>query len=349
MSQTLYKILVCVATANLAFYSCNIERQRSISGPVLTNDTKGLTFVAPPEPFIDDPMRDIISIGANSIAVVPYAFTPPGKSEVHFDTHHQWWGESPEGVIETIRRAHHSDIKVMLKPQVWSHGHWTGDYSFDKPDEWKQWESQYQDYIIYFARVADSLAVEWYCIGTEFKTAIRDRPKFWTDLIDSVRNVYSGKITYAANWDNYDQIPFWDQLDVIGINAYFPLSEAKTPTVRELMSSWDPIRRHLDEFHSLHSLPILFTEYGYLSVDGCAYNTWDLEGKVDNLPINEQAQANAIEALHRTFYPTKYWQGGFLWKWFPNMRGHEGYPARDYTPQGKVAEQILSECFKNKT
>jgi len=42
-----------------------------------------------------------------------------------------------------------------------------------------------------------------------------------------------------------------------------------------------------------------------------------------------------------------WWAGGFLWKWFPNGEGGEGYNDRDYTPQGKKAEQILKECYQN--
>ncbi len=87
--------------------------------------------------------------------------------------------------------------------------------------------------------------------------------------------------------------------------------------------------------------PILFTEYGYLSVDGCAWKGWEVESKVNQMPINQQAQANAIGALWNTFSQEPWWAGGFLWKWFPEMQGHEGYPERDYTPQGKIAQDTL--------
>src|SRR5262245_53515622 len=62
----------------------------------------GLTFVAPPEPFPANPMPAVRELGAAWIAVVPYAFLRPGTTDVIFDEHGgQWWGERPEGVVET--------------------------------------------------------------------------------------------------------------------------------------------------------------------------------------------------------------------------------------------------------
>jgi len=63
------------------------------------------------------------------------------------------------------------------------------------------------------------------------------------------------------------------------------------------------------------------------------------------LDINERAQANALNSLYEIFSQQEFWAGGFLWKWFPNMQGHEGYPDKDYTPQGKIAEDVISEWY----
>lgn len=78
-----------------------------------------------------------------------------------------------------------------------------------------------------------------------------------------------------------------------------------------------------------------------MSVDGCAGRGWEVERRVKSLKINELAQTNALDALHRTFAKETWWQGGFLWKWFPDGQGHEGYIERDYTPQGKQAAVVL--------
>ena len=182
-------------------------------------------------------------------------------------------------------------------------------------------------------------------LGTEAKISMKKRRHFWVNLIDSVRSVYCGEITYSANWDNFTKVDIWDKLDYIGISSYFPLSERKTPSVEDLVQLWQPIHDKMESFFRQHNKQILFTEYGYLSVDGCAGKTWELEKKVKGLDINESAQANALHALYKVFYNTNYWAGGFLWKWFPHGQGHEGYIERDYTPQGKLSQITVQNWF----
>ncbi len=301
----------------------------------------GLTLVAPPSPFTENPMPEVQKVHANWIALIPYGFTRKGQSMVSFNHERQWWGERKDGIIRSAQLAQDAGLKVMLKPQVWSHNWWTGDYDFATTEEWVAWEDAYRSYILFYAELADSLEVDLFAIGTEFKTSIATRPAFWSKLISEVRDVCEIPLTYAANWDNYANIPFWEELDYVGINAYFPLCLEETPSVTQLEKLWKPTLSAVDEFYQHVQKPILFTEYGYLSIDGCAHKTWELEQRVASTPINEQAQANALEALYRTWSTRPYWEGGFLWKWFPGGHGHEGYPERDYTPQGKTAEQIV--------
>ncbi len=291
-------------------------------------------------------MDEVKAVGADWIAVIPYAFTRQGETEVHFNSNRQWWGERPEGVIETIQRANKANVKVMLKPQVYFPGSWPGGLDFDNESDWEAWEKDYGKYIMSFVPIADSLNVPLFCIGTEFKQSEVKRPDFWRQLIKDIRAQYKGKLTYASNWDSYGKVPFWKELDYIGIDAYFPLLDEKTPSLEMLTKSWNKWLGEIRAVHKREKKPILFTEFGYLSVDGCSHNTWELEGKVRSMPINEQAQANALNALFTVFTKEKYWAGGFLWKWFPNMKGHEGYPAHDYTPQGKLGEKVLRDWYK---
>lgn len=308
----------------------------------------GLTFVAPPEPFPSDPMPAVTGVGANWIAVIPYAYTRLGEPKVHYNSEYgQWWGESKAGAEETIRQAHAAGLKVMLKPQVYIPNGWTGSLDFDSEADWAQWEAAYEKYILDFAALAESSNAALFCIGTEFRTAIAKRPAYWRLLISKIRNIYHGKLTYSSNWDDWDRAPFWADLDYIGLSGYFPLAEGPTPTVEVLRQAWQPIRDRLEQFSKKEKKPVLFTEFGYLSVDGCGWRNWELEQGIQSRTINEQAQANCFEALLSVFQPEPWWAGGFLWKWFPNMRGHEGYPERDYTPQGKAGEAMLRKWYKN--
>jgi hypothetical protein len=311
------------------------------------NKINGLTFVAPPEPFSDNPIPAVTNIGANWIAVIPYAFTRPDVPNVRYNENgRQWWGEKPVGIRESIRLAHEAGVKVMLKPQVWIPGDWTGNLDFATDASWEDWEISYERYILRFASLADTVGAEMFCIGTEFRTSIEKRPQFWTALIKKIKGVYHGKLTYSSNWDDWDKVPFWSELDYIGLGGYFPLVDATLPEVKTLKEAWAPIRDRLKTYSRAQKKPVLFTEWGYLSVDGCGWRNWELEQGIEARNINEQAQANCMEAMLATFQPEDWWAGSFLWKWFPNMRGHEGYPERDYTPQGKLAEETLKRWYK---
>ncbi len=312
---------------------------------VIDSKMTGITMVAPPRSFKGDPFVPIKNINAEWVALVPYAFTRQHVAGVRYQHPNKWWGETPEGIAECIDMAHKNGQKVFLKPQVFIPGSWVGDMDFETEAEWLKWEKEYRAYILTLVEIARQKNVAAFCVGTEYKIATRKRETFWRSLIKEIRGMYSGLLLYSSNWDNYEEIPFWDALDLIGISAYFPLTEDKTPSITDLKKAWKPIGKKIKKFARRNGKQILFTEYGYLSIDGCAYRAWELEKKVKQSPINEQAQSNAYQALLEFFSKEEYWAGGFLWKWFPEGMGHEGYVERDYTPQGKIAEQTIARIY----
>jgi hypothetical protein len=105
----------------------------------------------------------------------------------------------------------------------------------------------------------------------------------WRRLIEEVRQVYSGKVTYAANFDQVEHVGFWDALDFIGVNAYFPLRDRLEPDAasgdmpgqflerwREILARLDALRAELGE----RSKPVLVTELGYTSRRGSTLQPW---------------------------------------------------------------------------
>lgn len=309
------------------------------------DNIKGLNFVAPPKEFAKNPMDEVKEINAEWIAVIPYAFTRKNQPSVRYNTSNwQWWGERPEGAKETIRLAKEKGIKILLKPQVYIPGSWPGGLDFSSSD-WELWEDSYKDYIMTFAKLAQEMNAEMFCVGTEFKISTRDRSQFWEDLISDIKKVYTGKLTYASNWDEYKHITFWKELDFIGIDAYFPLVDSSNPSVKEVVKAWNPIISELHDLYEKWDKKILFTEFGYLSVDRCTFNNWELEANIKSHPVNQEAQSNALDGLFSALWDQECWAGGFLWKWYPNKQGNVGYHDRDYTPQGKLAEITVRDWY----
>lgn len=315
--------------------------------PIQTSSIiQGISLVAPPRPIKIHALQELRELGATHVAIIPYGFSRPDEAKLWFNLPQQWWGERLEGARACIRMAHEAGLQVMLKPQVYVPGSWIGELNFTSNKEWEQWENHYREYIMACATLASEEDIGLFCIGTEARTSIDKRPSFWEKLIAEVRGEYCGQLTYSANWDNYHRIPFWEKLDYIGVSSYFPLSDVSTPKVHVLKKAWKKQVEELRTISKEHGRPVLFTEYGYLSVDGAVGKTWELEKKVHSLKINEEAQANALKALYDVFYEERFWAGGFLWKWFPEGMGHEGYFEKDYTPQGKEAQSIIEKRFK---
>lgn len=321
-----------------------------VQSGLLKGKVKGMSFVAPPNRFPKDPMIALDELGVDWIAVLPYAYFGKNQPTIRTFSSGGWWGERPVGICKTIEYAQDKEIKVMLKPQLWTHNQWIGELDFSSDKEWKLFEKNYTDFILKWASVADSMKVDLFCIGTEIRHSTEKRAVFWRTLIDKIKKVYKGKLIYAPNWDDYDKVSFWDKLDYIGIDAYFPLSTNKTPTVCALKTAWQPTLSKLKAYSKKWNKPILFTEFGYLSLDGCADKTWELEKRRNSVGVNQQAQANAVQALLEIFSAEEWWAGGFLWKWYPNYTSAmgEGKRERDYTPQGKLAEKVLKKMYIDK-
>ena len=100
-------------------------------------------------------------------------------------------------------------------------------------DLWVRGDSNYESLEQYLkdevaAKVAWAQAVAFSETTDPLATINQRRAlllQHWWELIANIRQSYSGQLTYAANFDNYQEVYFWDQLDLIGINAYFPLRE----------------------------------------------------------------------------------------------------------------------------
>jgi len=307
------------------------------------NKVTGVSFVAPSKAVDSTWTINLKQVNVGWVALIPYAFSKTGAANVNYEPERQYWGESVEGVRTNIKQAHQAGLKVMIKPQVWMSRSWVGDFDLATEDDWKIWETDYKKYIMHFVKLAAEENAEMICIGTEYRNAAKKRPEFWIKLIKEIRTQYKGNLTYCANWDDYEQVTFWKELDFVGMSGYFPLSEAKNPTVDELQKSWKPIKDKLKKYSNRMGKPILFTEYGYRSMEQPAWRSWEKE----NQPVvtNHDGQAIAYEALFKTFWQENWFAGGFAWKWYPSFRRMDPSNNNDWTPQNKKAQEVMKAFY----
>ncbi len=305
----------------------------------------GVSFVASRDSVSEQHIVPVMHVNANYVSLMPFGFIRDVSTpQIVFNSNRQWFGERERGIRQYAKAFHAKGIKVMLKPQLWvSRGVFTGKIAMSTDDDWKVLERSYEDFILTYAATAQQINAEILCIGTELEQFVVQRPQFWEQLILKIRKVYSGKLTYAANWDEFTRVPFWGALDYIGVDAYFPVSELKTPSVSDFEAGWQPHKAVIKTQHLRYQKPVLFTEFGYRSIDYTGKEPWDAKNVQG--AINLIAQSNGLQAIYNQFWNEPWFAGGFVWKWFHVHAKVGGASNNRFTPQNKPAEERLKKLF----
>jgi hypothetical protein len=306
----------------------------------------GISFVASREEVNQSHIDPVIALNANYAAVMPFGFIRSRDlPEIIYNSHRQWFGETNEGAKQYISMLKKNKIRVMLKPQIWiSHGEFTGSLIMDSEEDWKALETSYRNFILDYAKLAKEVDAEMFCIGTELEQFIAHRPEYWKKLIREIRSVYKGKLTYAANWDEYKRFPFWKDLDYIGVDAYFPVSDSRTPTISEAREGWCKWADEIKGVSEKEKKRVVFTEFGYRSVDFAGKEPWKSDHNI--IDVNLEAQKNTTEALFDEIWNQEWFEGGFVWKWFIDHNRVGGWNDSQFTPQNKPVEAVIRDHFK---
>lgn len=246
-----------------------------------------------------------------------------------------------KALAHSINKAHSLGMKVMLKPHVdVKTGEWRGEII---PSE--EWFTSYKGFLVHYAQLAAKYNVELFSVGTELSNiTIPKWQGLWDEIIKEVKQVFPGRLVYSANWNEYKSVGFWDKLDFIGIDAYFPLTAKKDPTKEELISAWQKNASEIDVWLQEKGLnkPVIFTEIGYCSADGTNIQPWVDLAKVSPVTIDQQEQADSLDTMLTVCSRFPWFKGFYWWSYFPQER----WSPLGYTIRGKKAEEIFSAWFK---
>lgn len=195
---------------------------------------------------------------------------------------------SDESLEYIISKLHQKNFKVLLEPVVGlehtKSGEWMGTIA---PDNWDSWFESYNALIQHYAKLAQRNEVEQLVVGVELNSTHRFKEK-WEQIISNVRKHYQGLTIFVANFDAYETVSFWDKLDAIGMNFYFPINrrddlylpwsevkdEYNDPSYEDLLEGWQLWVNALDRWQKKINKPIVVTEVGYASQRGCTYQPW---------------------------------------------------------------------------
>ena len=297
-------------------------------------------------------LDSLLKLGVNALAIVPYTFMREHDKPVPLPIPQREGTERDVAVIHSIKEAHARGLAVMLKPQIWlGGGHWPGDIEFRSDAEWEAWAKHYRDYILHYARMAEAHDVAALCIGTELVHTTLERPADWRATIDAIREVYGGTLTYAANWgEEFENLSFWDDLDAVGLNSYYPLSRKQNPTNAELLAGAREWMTMANNVAAKAGKPLWLTEVGYRSAKQAWINP---HAGTDGRPVSESCQARSYAAMLRATEEAPLLDGIFVWKWPSYLgrvsggswHGDNRVLGTGFCPGGKLAGGVLGEYY----
>jgi hypothetical protein len=290
----------------------------------------------------DIALGELAAMGANAVSITPYSYMRNTSEASPFLFARQVGAENDESIIHAVLAAKKSGMAVLLKPHVWIRGGWPGEVEMSTPDEWDRFFEYYWSWIRHYAVLSEMYGVEMLCVGVEFSAASVGFEKSWTEIFERVRGIYGGALTYAANWgDEIESVSFWGELDYIGVNFYYPLSENERPSDAQLL---DGVKTALDRISSVsrrYEKRVIVTEVGFTSSPAPWIKPYERDW---HSPVDENAQARCYEAFIKGISGRPEYAGVYWWKW-PSYLEYGGSRHSGFTPNGKAAKKIVARWF----
>lgn len=250
------------------------------------------------------------------------------------------------------------EMRVILKPTVdCRDGIWRGHISFfdeDVPGEptWAQWFESYGRYQLRYAEIAEKLGVDMLCVACEMVQA-QKRSEEWRALIEKIRSVYGGLITFNADKYQEDRVDFWDCLDVISSSGYYPVNK------------WDEQLDRIEKVVKKYKKPFFFIEAGCMSTKNAPFKPnrctifdeqkkalmssgMDAPSAEDTL-LDFEGQADYYKVMFQKCEQRAWMRGFGLWDW-PTVLPYDETSADyrknySYIFYMKPAEKVITDYF----
>ncbi|MCR5141274.1 MAG: hypothetical protein K6C68_01905 [Ruminococcus sp.] len=246
-----------------------------------------------------------------------------------------------------VVKAKSLGLKVCLKPMVdCLDGSWRARINFppEQPRYWDSWFKSYNSFMQHYASLAERLGCEMLCTGCEM-FGMDSQDKHCREMIAKVREVYSGIIMHNVNHGDELRFPWLEDVDVIGISAYYPCTTPDDNSLTQMNSVWAGIAEKLADVHEHYGKPVMFAEIGLRSVHGCAQYPWEYHYDPQEQP-DEQEQADFYEAAMASTFDIPWFAGYFWWDWKAKLPpADKAKDNRDFTCYGKKAEQVLRKWY----
>ncbi|MGA2352354.1 MAG: cellulose binding domain-containing protein, partial [Terracidiphilus sp.] len=290
-------------------------------------------------------MDQLAAEGGNYVSVLVTQYVATGTSTTIAPSATQT--PLDDQLVFAIQGYHNMGMKVFLKPHVDSlDGTWRGAF---EPSDPAAWFASFQTFIVHYATLAQENQVEGLVFGTEYKTLSGSAYESnWATIIAAIRAVYTGQLAYGANavaaGDEFTSVSFWPLVDIIGVDAYVPLTDLLDPTVPQLVAAWtdtsSPFSTGFNAvaayqlLNTTYGKPVIMTEIGYDSVAGS-----NIEPYANySTTYDGTEQEDCYEAVFEVFsQQTSWFKGIFFWNWtIPALAADDLYDDPNGKPAGTI-------------
>lgn len=275
-------------------------------------------------------------LGVNSVGFVfPIFQHGQAATSIYADTTKT---PTDANITTFLGQAHRRGFTVIVRPLLDEQspdlsGHWRGSIT---PADRAAWWQSYKQIILRYAQLSQAGSATFFDVGTELTTMEADTAR-WVSLAGAVHQVFSGELTYSANWD-HPYPAFGRSLDFLAVDAWFPLAiHSGVDPVAAVTAAWKP---WLDQVHGERvrfGKPLVFTELGLASQQGALTQPW---AHLPNVPADNNAQREYYAGTCLAVKPNV--AGMYWWDFELNAPppGDTGFP-----PEGKPAEKEISRCY----
>jgi hypothetical protein len=292
-------------------------------------------------------MNEAREIGATWISLTPFGRVwdlKPTGIDLTFEAPFE---ENRRNVLAAIAQAHARGLKVFLVPHLWvEKGDWRALIDPGDDKAWARWAEAYRQFLLTWAVVAEQGGVEMFSVGVELRSFVTtNRASMFFPILQDVRRLYSGLITYSANWDDVEDTLILGELDLIGINAFYPLADKDGAGRDVLMAGGKRVAEGIERLARQWQKPVVLTEIGYTTRTDPAVRPWEWPDGMKDVKVDEEAQAQAYEAIIAPLLDSRVTAGFFVWRYYADPDDVSQEAEWGFSPRGKLAELILRDAF----
>jgi hypothetical protein len=313
-------------------------------GPIENGYHPGVGYGSP---AYDRALVEAQAMGANWIAVTPFGRVANVSGTGVDLTFEAPFERNRWDVARAVQMAHAHGLRVMLVPHLWvESGEWRGFIDPRSDEGWARWAEDYERFARVWAEVAEGTHAEMFSVGVELHTWVTTaRAASFARVVSAIRRIYHGLLTYSANWDDVDDTVIVGDIDVVGINAFYPLAEVRGASEATLLQGGRRVRERVHALAETWGKPVLFTETGYTSRADPAVRPWEWPETMSGVRVDEQAQAAAYRALVAPLLEEPDFAGFFVWRVYANPDDVSQEAPWGFSPRGKLAELVVRDAF----